>query len=351
MIARFLLALPFYIAVLEGAQFNVYTYENDGYVVSVFPPSRSDSLPPGNVPDNLQMNDTQAFLANGLRIEFRKDIFDRSHRNPFDPPESVINSAVKLFLDQLRYVTQSPQVHTVDLLRCPWRIRYLNDDGSELIEDASLPRGRGGVSFNWSWVGLNTQIWENIHSLSPDFIPPAWNILLLDAEAALPNVGTAVVLAATCLEVFIEQILGDLAKKSELSSDLWTWLNKRKDHLKNPSVEEQFDVLLKYFTGRSLKEDKYLWASFINLKTARNKFVHEGLAKVGDKLILPSDAARLVGQSRAITKWVRELLPDDLKWPEFEPSAVFTIEQAIIPQQPNASKPIDNTDAIERVEK
>ena len=90
MIARFLLALPFYIAVPDGVEFTIYTYEDDGYTVSVFPPSRSDSPPPGNVPDNLQMNGAQAFLANGLRIEFRKDIFDRSHRNPFDPPESVI---------------------------------------------------------------------------------------------------------------------------------------------------------------------------------------------------------------------------------------------------------------------
>src|SRR4051794_40615777 len=106
MIARFILALPFYIAVPDGVQFNIYTYIDEGYTVSVFPPNRSNRPPPGDIPDLLQMNDAPAFLANGLRIDFTKDTFDRSSGCPSDPPHTVISSAVNGFLTRLRFVTQ-----------------------------------------------------------------------------------------------------------------------------------------------------------------------------------------------------------------------------------------------------
>src|SRR6266496_5138777 len=138
MIARFLLALPFYIAMPEGGQFTIYTYVDEDYTVAVFPPARSDRPPSGDVPDVLQMNDVPAFLANGLRIDFIKDTFDRLHEHPSDPPEPVITRAVELFLARLRYVTQYAPMPPFDWSRSWWRLRYLNDDGTELAEDPAL---------------------------------------------------------------------------------------------------------------------------------------------------------------------------------------------------------------------
>jgi hypothetical protein len=330
MIARFVLALPFYVALPEGAQFFIYTYMDEDYSVSIFPPARSDRPPLGDAPTVLQMNSESAFLANGLRIDFNKDTFDRRHEHPSDPPAAVITRAIESFLTRLRYVTQYAHMPPFDMSRSWWRLRYLNDDGTELTEDPALRRGLGSIWFNWSWAGINEQIWENIHSLPPDYNPPAWNGLLLDAIAALPHIGTAVVLAATCLEVFISQILDDLAKESQFSAELWKWMNERKPHDRQPSTEEQFDVLLRHFTGHSLKEESSLWEAFQHLRTARNTFVHNGVAQIGGKPISPTDAAKLVRFTQAIIHWVRELLADKLKWPTFEPSIVFTFEQAFL---------------------
>ena len=62
--------------------------------------------------------------------------------------------------------------------------------------------------------------------------------------------------------------------------ELWRWINQRGDWRREPTVEEQYDTLLKVLTGHTLKEDQDLWELFKHLKTARNSFVHEGMAKV-----------------------------------------------------------------------
>jgi len=46
-----------------------------------------------------------------------------------------------------------------------------------------------------------------MHQLPDGYEPPPWEVLLLDAIGELPNVGTAIVLSATALEVFIAAIL------------------------------------------------------------------------------------------------------------------------------------------------
>jgi hypothetical protein len=80
-------------------------------------------------------------------------------------------------------------------------------------------------------------------------------------------------------------------------------------------VEEQFDVLLKEFTGHSLKEDPLLWEAFKNLKTARNSFVHEGTARVGNTTLTKDEALVLVGKVDGIIGRIREWIPEDMRWP------------------------------------
>ncbi len=198
------------------------------------------------------------------------------------------------------------------------------------------------MAFKWSLVGINEGVWENIHQLPVDFTPPPWDDLRLDAQAALPHVGTAVVLAATSLEVFIAQILDGLAATSDVPADVWKWLNDRGEWRKDPTTEEQFDILLRHFTGHSLKDNQALWEAFKNLRTARNSFVHEGVAKVGGKVVSVSDAGSLVARANDVIGCVKGWLPADLRWLEFDPSITFQIEQEF-PQR--SSPPLQPTAA------
>lgn len=318
MLARLLVLLPFSLTVPEGERFPIYEYLDQGYTVRIFPPSRSDRPRPVDEVEEISMDGVPAFQADALRIDFHKESFDRAKDSFFDPPEEVVRRAVNSFLIRLRHVARAAQVRPLDYPRVTWRIRYLNDDETELAVDEKLVRGRGGLQFSLSWIALNKQVWEEIHGLPPDYEPPPWEELLLDARSELPRVGPAVVLAATALEVFISSILGRLAVLRAVPPGLWTWINQRGEHLREPTVEEQYDALLEFFIGRSLKTEAKLWESFKNLKTARNSFVHEGIAKVGGTSVSIETARTLVSSASEIISKVREWLPQELHWPVFK---------------------------------
>jgi len=111
---------------------------------------------------------------------------------------------------RLRYVARAGQVRPVDFPHVSWRITYLNDDETELKEDEQMLRGRGALRFAVEWTVLNKKVWEDMHALPPNFQAPPWESLLLDARAELPDIGPAIVLAATALEVFSAHILDQL---------------------------------------------------------------------------------------------------------------------------------------------
>lgn len=112
--------------------------------------------------------------------------------------------------------------------------------------------------FQFSFVALTKEVWENIHSIPPNQQLPAWKTLLLDADAILPEVGPAIVLTFTALEVFISKILDNIATSSNLDSELWEWINNI-GYLKDPSIEERYDFLSRHLIGKSIKENNNLW--------------------------------------------------------------------------------------------
>ncbi len=318
MIARLFVLLPFSLTVPEGQQFPLYEDSYEGYDVWVFPPLRSDRPSPVDGLDEIKLDGVPAFQADVLRIDFRRESFDRRKDGTLDPPEHVITRAVNSFLVRLRYVTRAGQVRPVNFPKVGWRLRYLNDDETELEKDENLVRGRGTLHFSLSWIALNKQVWEDIHNLPVDFDPPPWDGLLLDANAELPNVGPAIVLAATALEVFISHNLDRLMEKTSLPAELWKWINERSNWLGEPTLEEQYDVLLKFFTGHSLKDEQKLWESYKNLKTMRNSFVHAGTAKLGGKPATAEMTLQLIATASEIVSKVREWLPEELHWHEFK---------------------------------
>jgi hypothetical protein len=115
------------------------------------------------------------------------------------------------------------------------------------------------------------------------------------------------------LEIYIQWALDVLHKERPLPTGLWDWINDRGGFwLKNPSVEEQFDVLLRVLTGRSLKEEPQLWTRFLELRTARNSLAHKGAARLAGKLVDAGKARELVDNANKIIKWVESLLPEGL---------------------------------------
>jgi hypothetical protein len=228
-----------------------------------------------------------AFVANVMRIEFHKPEFNRSSSCSLDPSEDVIRRAVRSLHARLRFTTRAAHASPIDFPLGQWRLQYLNDDGSELDPQEGYCRARGTIRLHWSCIAISTDVWHAMFAHPPEFVIPVWEELRLDAVAALPHIGTAVVLGATALEVFIATVLDALAVKKKLSKTLWEWIRSRDGKtLQQPSVEEQYDVLLEELSGHSLKEDPSLWEAFKNLKTARNAFVHEGAAAVGTHTIL-----------------------------------------------------------------
>lgn len=320
MIARLFVILPFSVTIPEGEQFKIYEYIDDGYKIRFYPLQKSTEPAEQFEYDELRINGISAFQANALRIDFLKDDFERKEGSACDPSYSLISRTVNSFLLRLRFVTRGSKIRPINFPMASWRMQYLNDDESELKEEKGFMRGRGGRKFQFSWITLNSDIWDNLNTLSPDYTPPQWDSLLLDADSALPEVGPAIVLASTALEVFISHILNELAKESSIPADLWDWINNRRFWLKEPDTGEQFDDLLKILLGTSLKENNDLWEGFKNLKDARNSFVHQGEASIGNNPVSDVDARKLVIKAIEIIKFIKEKLPAKLQWPEFKHS-------------------------------
>jgi len=264
------------------------------------------------------LNKIPAFQANVLRIEFQKEDFDRRKDSPPDPPKYILERAVNSFLTRLRYVAHAPDVRPLELMPKTWNLTYLNDDGSQIENKDGFITLRQEWTLVFTLKFITQQIWDDILSLEPAFEPPAWETLLLDAQNELLKIGPAIVLAATALEVFVSQILDELGAVKKVPKDLWEWINKRESWMLEPSVEEQFDSLLKMLTGHSLIEDLALWEKFKNLKTARNKFVHEGVARIGGKPVDVQTARELVEAAGKIIRKIKGWLPPELHWKEFE---------------------------------
>lgn len=120
----------------------------------------------------------------------------------------------------MKYVTKAPQVKFIDFLRCQWRLTYLNDDDSELEQEDGYLRGRGSLNLSFSFLCCDPALWDSIFTLPVDFELPAWYALLVDSRGALPHVGTALVLAATALEIFIAELLDKLVLGTTIPNSL-----------------------------------------------------------------------------------------------------------------------------------
>jgi hypothetical protein len=323
------------------AEFPIYGFDSKGYSVEIEVPTRS-GIPSAVHEHEVFINEKPAFAADVITITFQRDSFNREIKSPIDPPVEFINTVLDNFIERLRYAARASQVTSINFPRGLWTIDYLNDDGSELTPDPEkkLLRRRGSQHLHVSYVACDPNLWAYVFSLPANFQSPAWHSLLLDSRAAMPHVGTAVVLAATALEVFIAGLLDGLVKETVVPEQLWKWIKKRgNDFDKQPSVEEQFDTLLEIITGHSLKEDVGLWEAFQNIKTARNRFVHDGTPRISKNSppISVNEAFSLLSQAEAIVAKIREWVPENRRWPVYTSNIQIKIVAPFVTAQRNPS--------------
>src|SRR5687767_2631391 len=118
MLARLYVLLPYSLALPDGESYPVYSYEDNGYEIRIFPPVKSNE-PSLDVADGekLTINDKPGFRANVLRIDFVKDNFDRRTGIDCDPPYDLIQRTINSFLRKLRFVVRGFQVKEIDFPR------------------------------------------------------------------------------------------------------------------------------------------------------------------------------------------------------------------------------------------
>lgn len=322
MIARLYIRLPFVLSIPQDEVLSVLKYELCDFSICIYPPIRSESADRDAGTDSISINGIPAYNADTLLIDFRKVAFDRTKKSgalPHDPPGELVHEVLNNFLLRLRYVTGSKSIKLIDFPLTDWNLTYLDDSGNPLAEDRDLFGAIGSRRLSVSYNPLNKEIWNNLESIYPNYALPSWKILLIDAEALLPEIGPAIVLTFTALEVFITKTLNDIAATGKINDELWEWINKRESqYMKEPSISEKFHFLAQHLIGTSIKNDKELGKSFKDLKDARNSFVHEGTAIVNKKPVTEQYTLHLMRQAHKIIEFHKEHIPEQLRWADYK---------------------------------
>jgi len=329
MIARFAILLPFDLFVREGDELPTLDLSASAYQIRVHPLAHSTERPKPTdsvlrsvsslenarvapFTETLQVGGRRTAQVNVLVMDFSKPEFDRTAEPNVaaDPAPELAFGIANLILARIRVYSRAFDIRPLEIDRDPWRIGYLADNLQELEPEQGKVRGRVSSFVRVGFAAITPDIIEMVAPGSQTDEPYVWDQLLLDAYALLPDVGGAVVMAYAAMETFIAWALDILHEEQQLPKGLWGWINKRDHWTKEPSVSEKFDILLRVFTGHSLKDEPQLWERFTEVRKARNALVHEGAAKVGAKPVDAGKARELVNDTGKIIKWVELLLPE-----------------------------------------
>jgi hypothetical protein len=334
MLARVQVPLPFNMLVEANQQFIVPTYQKKGYTIKIFPPVRDPTMASNREPASFKMNDKEALLCNTIILQFFKREFDRpvfknkEKTEISDPPVELINETLNHFLMRLRWVAESPFIHSIDIQRNGWKIDYINDDEKPLPPDDKI-YGDLHFAVTGNYPKINQEIW--LEAFFSPYVPKQrnWEDFTLDAYDVLPQVGLSIMLANIAIEIFILNILNQLAEEKGISDyTWWQWISNRKKN-KDPYIEDQYDGLLKILSGHSLKEDNRLWGAFTQLRNARNNFVHAGIARIGsNEPLTENQTIELLQKMDEIFLKIRTWLPDKMQW-ELPKKRKFKIEFGI----------------------
>jgi hypothetical protein len=314
-------------------------YNLGGYGVLELPPI--PFFPPSAwEPRATKIDGLDAIDADMLLIDFFKEGFVVDEAAPTDPPEELINTVVNNHVRRMRYVSRN---HRMQLSLSQYQtciILYSNDDGSALKEFGGRRPFRVISTGRYHKSVCSADVMKGVLALHPEFVPPVWDEIRLDAQAAMPHIGSAIALAAVALERFIKEIIDKLGNANVKPPEIWTLYANNRDTDKRPSVEDMYDTLLQLLTGHSLRDEPELWDAFMDIKEARNKFVHEGVPRVRrnrpQPVVLTEEMTYLLlDKVDKIIARIREWIPAEMRWPIFDINHHVEVEVPV----PNAMPP------------
>jgi hypothetical protein len=352
--AQLRVLLPFYVGV-GPVPLVPLVYAVDDYRVTVAPPYRSmlsgddlvldSTLTPAEVAERFEprvstdwppvylVDDVPWELANTFQVNFDRDSpYDRSPDSD-DPPIEFCFDAVNSFLVRLRISTMSAFTRPVQRNATIWRLSYLGADGRPVERDPARRTiaARAGKVSSANVVTLTGPVWEAVDDLPDTFRPRPWDTVLLDAFAALPELGAAIVLAHTAIEMRIDDALPRLAAQFGLAPGVWKWIDEReRDYRREPSITEKLDILLGWLGGRSVAHDPTLWGRYQRLKRVRNKFVHEGRLIDQEQPLSLDVAQELLVAARGVLDHIEsQLAPDQRRPPEVLVPMTLEVRQVL----------------------
>jgi hypothetical protein len=95
-----------------------------------------------------------------------------------------------------------------------------------------------------------------------------------------------------------------------------------------------------------LKDNAELWEASQNIRTARNEYVHSGVARIGSDIVTPSRAGTLLQKAREILDWIEAQLPAERRRPRYEVQHEYEFMRLLISSaQPEGDvRPLDEQD-------
>lgn len=325
MLARIAVHLPESLWLQENTRFDSFTATLDGETLVVYPPLQSSFEvrpdPQGNFNVNdifklltpvqperiypfVRMNGQLVKHANLLQIDIVGRDFRRDAGATQDPSGAFVERVVVNFVARMRYTIGAPSVREFRLLETFWTIRYLADDGSELVEEKGLVRGRVHAPFKFQFTGLDESSWGRVKNLTFSFRPLIWERLYLDALFLLPEVGPALMLAMSAIETATDQMIEERLQGDQKEAEKLIAANR---------LGQRLDRVAKQLTGVSLKANASLWSAFDRLRRARNMAAHEGTPVLDGVVVTDGVAQEMILAIRPVIDWVEHLMGPELR--------------------------------------
>lgn len=331
MIARFRLVLPTRVVMRYSDNLEPHDVLFQGSRVRVYPPFQAARSKHGTVdlgapptespmPADATVEGKPTFVADAIQVDLHGE-FDRRAGLDGSDVTGIALAVLSQFLSRFRSVSGSSFVAS-PRDRSTWSLRYLTDSGQDFEQADGLVRGRGSASIDLepqAW--LAPEVWDDLKSAVDAPQPPPSDELLLDAQEAWPHVGASIALAQTAIEVAIATALDVLAglNPTAIGPAAWQWFTHRADYRNNPSVAEELSDVLNLLTGKSLKREQVLWQHYVNLRKARNSFMHGGRATLSNNVAVTAEKAlELINGARAIVDWIEALLPAQHRRPRVQ---------------------------------
>jgi hypothetical protein len=342
-IALFQIALPYELLVLPEDELQLLRYTSESPVAgteafevvvgplyrsrlseadpdSVIPLHFFNPADPQPVDVTTEVGGVSPVRCDAIVVQIVAEEFDRrveSSQETLQSLRDVACDATNGLLERLRVLTRAVHLKPLSPENLLFRIVMLDDSETLLELEEGKWRESGTHRFLIRLTAVTAPIWQELVDLG-EYETPPWDELLLDAMDLDVELGPSVVLAATAVETRISTAL-DVLAADKLDSELWAWMNHRNDDFtKTPAVSEQLDQLLGSLGGRSLKDVPDLWEAGVQLRQARNSFVHEGCALLGKKTKVPvtrEKARELVVKAGEIIDFIEGQLPVDQRRP------------------------------------